>query len=93
MRSCMYACMYAWYNINICMHGIISIYVRAERVPTLLGPCASSLRRGGLTIVGWSNNHFNDLHFILPLETNKTTTCAAERSLINCVCLKRRLIK
>ena len=25
-----------------------------------------------ITIIGWSNNHFNNLHFIISLETNKS---------------------
>ena len=26
---------------------------------------------GGQNLIGWSNNHFNNLHFIIPLETSR----------------------
>ena len=38
----------------------------------------------------WPNNHFNNLHSNISLETNKTTTCAAEYPLTFCELLKRR---
>ena len=42
---------------------------------------------------GWSNNNFINLRFKTSLETNKTTTCAAEQSLNVREVLKRRLLK
>ena len=28
--------------------------------------------------IGWSNSHFNHLHFRIEVETYETTTCAAD---------------
>ena len=42
---------------------------------------APSARRARCTrspFIGWSNNHFDNLHFRSSLETEETTTCAAE---------------
>ena len=36
---------------------------------------------------------FNSLHFMISLETQEITTCAAEQSLMCCGLLKRRLLK
>lgn len=42
--------------------------------------------------MGWSNNHFKNLHFKLLPETNETTTCVAEPSLMCCDFLTCRLL-
>ena len=31
-----------------------------------------------VSFTGWSNNHLNNLHFIISPQTNKLATCAAE---------------
>ena len=42
-----------------------------------------------LSIIGWYNNNFNNLHFIISLETTNITTCAADNSLMCCVVSER----
>ena len=37
-----------------------------------------------IVVIGWSNNHFNDLHFRISLETKETTTGAADETLMFC---------
>ena len=54
--------------------------------PLCPGPCPWRLGRGRRGrflpfVIGWSNHHFNNLHFIISSETNEMTTCAAEQSL------------
>ena len=44
-------------------------------------------------VIGWSNNHFNNLHFIISLETTQITTCAAKQSFMSSDSLKRRSLK
>ena len=39
-----------------------------------------------------SNNHFNNLHFIISRETNEITACAAEQSLMSCAFSTPRLL-
>ena len=39
---------------------------------------------------GWSNNYFNYLRFNISLETNEISACAADKSSMCCVLLKRR---
>ena len=46
-----------------------------------------------ICFIGWSNNHFNNLHFRIPLETTYIATCAAAQPLLYCDVLKRRLLK
>ena len=43
-------------------------------------------------IIGWSNNHFNNLHVKVSLKTKEITTCAADKSSTCCVCLNHRLL-
>ena len=45
------------------------------------------------TFIGWSDNNFNNLHVTISLETNRTTTSAADNSLRFCDYLKPRLLK
>ena len=34
------------------------------------GPNRGPLREIGFSFIGWSNNHFNNLHFRISIETN-----------------------
>ena len=67
----------------------------AARPPpgTLRPPEVGGNAAAVVSIMGWSKNHFNNLHFEISLETNKITTWAAEQSLRLCVFLKCRLLK
>ena len=38
-------------------------------------------------VIGWSENHFNNRHFIGSFETEDVTKCAAEKSLRFYVCV------
>ena len=49
--------------------------------------------RKEIIVIRWSNNQFNNLHVMISLETEETTTCAAESSLMCCDLLKSRLLK
>ena len=48
-------------------------------------PAAPARERHRGSFIGWSNKHFNDLHFMSSLETKHITTCAAEQSLMLCL--------
>ena len=46
------------------------------------------------SFIGWSNTHFNNLHFIISFETNNNATCF-KHTVTSYVgdCLTRRLLK
>ena len=48
---------------------------------TIMGVRYHVLGANILYSIGWSDNHFNNLHFILSLEAQDITTCAAEQAL------------
>ena len=61
----------------VCIYIYIYIYIFHEHVTALPTPpdkcrrkrCKS--RRAKPSFIGWSNNHFNNLHSIMSLEANK----------------------
>ena len=62
--------------IYIYIYGANVDNVRCTRARIRTQAWVSTRMRPNLTpglqppFIGWSNNHFNNLHFIIPLETN-----------------------
>ena len=89
-----YICMY------VCMYVCTYMYIRESHLGcaqsnSAWGPMGDNQQPMGnsVSFIGWSNHHFNNLHFTHSLKTHEITTCAAEYSLMCCDCLKRRLLK
>ena len=54
--------------------------------------CVSACLHIYMTLIGWPNNDFNNIHVITLFETNETTTCAADTSLRCVFWLKHMLL-
>ena len=74
-------CLYGYCLVCVCFVVVCvrlcCVLLLAPRSSGRVGPNTKGEPRGWL-VIGRSNNHFNNLHFIMPLETNNITTCAAE---------------
>ena len=60
------------WNFIVVISGVSSF------APTLVSELIPANAEHGAYFIRWSNNHFNNLHFIISLETNDIITRAAE---------------
>ena len=70
--------LYSMFNHNYVKYHIIVCLCKGGR--------QALLREQRRVLVGWANNHFNNLHFIISLETQQITTCS-QHTITNCLCL------
>ena len=85
--------MYMYIYIYIYVHFVYQMGGRPKIRNRLRKMRSRRPKKTDPAFIGWSNNTFRNLHFIISLETNKLTTYAAEQPLRRCYWLKRRLLK
>ena len=69
MHICMHMCIHIYIDIHIYIYIYIYIY-RWGHLETSSGQNTQSTRPVLHNFIGWPKNHFNNLHFIISLETN-----------------------
>ena len=71
---------------------MLIVSVALLRITHNVSPCVHMMQKHlhliHTKLIGWSNNHVNNLHFIISLETTQITTCAAESSFMCCVAVE-----
>ena len=91
----MYVCIYIYVYITLLLICLLLLVVVV--VALVIGVSYIHIYiyiySAGTSVIGWSNNDFDNLPFGSEVEANEIATCAADSSLMVCASLNRRLLK